>query len=150
MLYIMVCYDNCVIRQICETDYDKYIVMINEFRETSFTKTQFVDTLQYVCPFSEIWVIEYENDIIATGTIIYEKKFIYNNCTLGHIEDVCVKNKYRNFGLGKLIVKYIMNLAKERGCYKVTLDCSEENSHFYEICGMERRGVQMSQLTSNI
>ena len=70
--------DKCIIRKIHESDYENYIVMINEFRETYFTKEQFVDTLWYLNPFSEIWVIEYENDIIATGTILYEKKFIHN------------------------------------------------------------------------
>jgi len=145
----MVNTDNCIIRKLNETDYDKYIVMINEFRETFFTKDNFIETLKYVNAFSEIWVMEYDNDIIATGTIIYEKKFIYNNSSLGHIEDICVKKQYRKFGLGKLIVTFLMNLAKEHGCYKITLDCSEENSHFYKKCGLEKRGIQMSQLTSN-
>ena len=146
----MVCPDKCIIRKIHESDYENYLVMINEFRETVFTKEQFVDTLWYLNPFSEIWVIEYENDIIATGTILYEKKFIHNNSMLGHIEDICVKQQYRKFGIGKMIVQHLMKLAKEIGCYKVTLDCSEANTHFYELCGMVRNGVQMVQLAVNM
>ncbi len=137
------------IRKIQVDDYDKYMVMINEFRETHFTKEQFIRTLQYIDPFSEIWVIESDNDIIATGTIIYEYKLIYNNGILGHIEDICVKEKYRNLGFGKIIVQHLMKLAKEKGCYKVTLVCNENNTFFYEKCGMEKRGLQMSQLTSH-
>jgi len=146
----MVYPDKCIIRKICESDYENYLVMINEFRETFFTKEQFVDTLWYLNPFSEIWVVEYENHIIATGTILYEKKLIHNNGMLAHIEDICVKKEYRKFGIGKMIVQHLIKLAKEFGCYKVTLDCSEANSHFYETCGMVRNGVQMVQLSANI
>ena len=145
----MTFYNNWVVRRLLKEDYNNYSTMINEFRETTFSEEQFIDTLDYLTPHSEIWVIDYENDIIATGTIMYEKKFIYNNSSLAHIEDICVKQDYRKFGFGKLIVKHLMNLAKERGCYKVTLDCSEENSHFYIKCGLEKRGVQMCQLTCN-
>jgi glucosamine-phosphate N-acetyltransferase len=142
--------EKCIIRKVTESDYEKYIVMINEFRETGFTKEQFNETLNYMNAFSEIYVIDYGNDIIATGTIIYEKKFIYDNASLAHIEDICVKSTYRKFGLGKLIVKHLMQVAKDCGCYKVTLVCNEDNSHFYEKCGLEKRGFQMAQLTSNI
>jgi glucosamine-phosphate N-acetyltransferase len=138
-----------IIRKVELTDYEQYIVMINEFRETVFSKEQFIETLNYMQPFSQIYVIEYENDIIATGTIIYEKKFIFNNSTLAHIEDICVKSAYRNYGIGKLIVNHLMHIAKDKGCYKVTLDCNEHNSHFYEKCGLEKRGFQMCQLTCN-
>ena len=137
------------IRKIHFDDYEKYMIMINEFRETYFTKEQFELTLQYMDPFSEIWIIEKNNDFIATGTIIYEQKLIYNNGILAHIEDICVKEKYRNSGFGKIIVRHLMELAKEKGCYKVTLVCNENNTYFYEKCGMEKRGFQMSQLTSH-
>jgi glucosamine-phosphate N-acetyltransferase len=141
--------DKCIIRKINETDYDNYLVMINEFRETFFTKAQFEETLTYMMPYSEIWIIEYKDQIVSTGSVIYEKKFIHNNSSLGHIEDICVKKEYRKFGLGKLIVQHLMNQAKKMGCYKVTLDCNEENSHFYEKCGLEKKGFQMCQLTRN-
>ena len=139
---------NYNIRKLTNLDYNKYLVMINEFRTTVFTEEQFIETLQYIKPFSEIWVIEKDDDIIATGTIIYEKKFIFNCVKLAHIEDVCVKEKYRKFGFGKKIVNHLMNEAKKQECYKVTLVCNESNIGFYENCGMEMRGVQMSQLTS--
>uniref|UniRef100_A0A6C0ESA0 N-acetyltransferase domain-containing protein n=1 Tax=viral metagenome TaxID=1070528 RepID=A0A6C0ESA0_9ZZZZ len=141
--------NNYIIRKLNKDDYDKYLIMINEFRETEFTKEKFIETLNYIQPFSEIWVIEYEDDIISTGTILYETKFIYNNGKLAHIEDICVKKQYRKTGLGKIIVNHLMKVAKEQSCYKVTLVCNESNANFYKKCGMENRGLQMSQLTSN-
>jgi hypothetical protein len=70
---------DCVIRKLRESDYDSYLVIINEFRETFFTKKQFEDTLTYMMPYSEIWIIEYKHEIVATGSVVYEKKFIHNN-----------------------------------------------------------------------
>lgn len=43
-----------------------------------------------------------------------------------------------------------MKVAKEKGVYKVTLVCNENNVEFYKKCNLEKRGVQMSQITSNI
>jgi len=138
-----------IFRKININDYEKYSIMINEFRETSFTYEQFIETLNYILPFSEIWIIEYNNDIIATGTIIYEKKFIYNNSILCHIEDICVKQSYRKLGIGKLLINKLMKNAKDKGCYKVSLTCNKENTYFYKKCGLEERGYQMSKLTIN-
>lgn len=138
------------IRQLTLNDYEKYKILINEFRKTEYTKIQFENTLDYINNFSEIWIIEYNSDIITTGTIIYEKKFIYNNSILGHIEDICVKEEYKKMGFGKKMVKYLMTRAKEKGVYKITLDCNENNIEFYKKCNLENRGYQMSQISINI
>lgn len=138
---------DCCIRLLNLNDYQKYLPLINEFRSTKFTKEQFVETLDLINKSSEIWIIEKDDDLIATGTIIYESKFIFNISKVAHIEDICVKSKYRGQGFGKLMVKHLVELSKINKCYKVVLECSEDNSHFYEKCGFEKRGLQMSQLT---
>jgi glucosamine-phosphate N-acetyltransferase len=38
-----------------------------------------------------------------------------------------------------------MELAKERNCYKVILDCTKNISGFYEKIGFEKHGIQMSK-----
>jgi len=138
--------DFCI-RLLNVNDYQKYLPLINEFRSTQFTKEQFVETLDLINRSSEIWIIEKDDDLIATGTIIYESKFIFNISKVAHIEDICVQSKYRGQGFGKLMVKHLVELSKNNKCYKVVLECSEDNSHFYEKCGFEKRGLQMSQLT---
>ena len=135
-----------LIRKLTATDYNSFFKLINDFRETTFTKEQFINTLNKINQNSDIIVIEYNNELIATGTIIYENKFIFNICTLGHIEDVCIKKEFRNNSLGKIIINYLITLAKEHKCYKVVLDCSDSNCGFYEKCNFERRGNQMSIL----
>lgn len=46
--------------------------------------------------------------------------------------------------MGLYVVEHLSNVAREAGAYKVTLDCSVENVPFYQKCGYEIKGVQMS------
>ena len=139
-----------LIRKLNENDYNSYLVLINEFRKTNFTKDQFIKTLESINKNSVIWVIEKDNELIATGTIIYEEKFIFNISKVGHIEDICVKEKFRMNNFGKIIVNYLIEQARINKCYKVVLECGEQNIIFYTKCGFEQRGVQMSQLCEKI
>ena len=133
-------------RKLISADYNKFYRMIQDFRPTEFTENQFIQTLSKIENSSEIWIIEENNEIIATGTIIYEHKFIFNLAVYAHIEDICVKKEYRRKGIGKLIVKKLIERAQEMKCYKITLDCSNNNVEFYKRNGFEVRGNQMSQL----
>jgi glucosamine-phosphate N-acetyltransferase len=138
-----------IIRKLTKDDYESFLIIINEFRETQFTKKQFYKTLENVKTYSEIWIIENNSEIIAIGTIIYEEKFIHNIGLVGHIEDICVKSKYRKLGLGKKIVEHLLQEAKNKNCYKIILDCSEENKKFYENCGFKQNSIQMSVYNTN-
>jgi glucosamine-phosphate N-acetyltransferase len=137
-------------RPLTYSDYEQYVSVINEFRKTEFTAQQFNDVLDYVKKTGDIWIYVEEGKILATGTIFFERKLIFNTCTLAHIEDVCVISEKRGLGLGKKMVKYLFEQAKARGCYKVTLDCNDHNVGFYESCGLGKRGNQMCELISNL
>jgi glucosamine-phosphate N-acetyltransferase len=94
----------------------------------------------------EIYVIELESELIATCTIIFEPKLIFDGCTYAHIEDVCVLGKYRKRGIGSQLMGQIVDLCKGRNCKKITLVCNPPNIHFYQLSSFEQRGVQMSIL----
>jgi glucosamine-phosphate N-acetyltransferase len=136
-----------IIRKLNIYDYDQFLILIKQFRPTEFTKQQFLDRMNYIKNYSDIWVIEENKQLVATATIIYEQKFIHNLCILAHVEDVCVREDFRGKGFGKILMNHLEQQAKEKGCYKITLVCSQENSEFYEKCDLEVRGLQMSQLT---
>jgi glucosamine-phosphate N-acetyltransferase len=135
-----------MIRKLRIHDYDSFYPLINDFRSTEFTKEKFIEIFNEIHKSSEIWVIEEDSKLIATATIQYEYKYIFNTCILAHIEDVCIKKEYRNKGLGKEIVRFLVKKAQEKGSYKITLDCSKDNVGFYEKCGFEKRGQQMTIL----
>ena len=138
-------------RELTTSDYNQYKLIINEFRPTEFTEEEFIDILSNIKKTSEIWIIiDEKGSFIAIGTIIFEYKFIFNTCIYAHIEDVCVSEKYRDQGFGKKMILKLFERAKEKECYKVTLDCADHNIIFYEKCGLEKRGNQMCQLISNL
>ena len=135
-------------RPLSTADYAEYHSLINEFRPTTFTEDQFRQTLDFLQRSGTVWVYEEGGVLLATGTVFYERKFIFNVCTYAHIEDVCVRATHRRLGLGKRLLRHIVS--QSRDCYKITLDCANENVPFYESCGLERRGNQMCQLLGNL
>jgi glucosamine-phosphate N-acetyltransferase len=89
--------------------------------------------------------------IVGTGSIFIEKKMIRNCGLCGHIEDIVVDSKCRGKNVGLWIIENLVHIAKQVGCYKVILDCSEKNVRFYENCGFVRKEIQMVQyLTSKL
>jgi len=135
------------IRKVDESDYESFFQLIRQFRETSFSFEQFVEILKQIRLWGEIWVLlNTDGQLVATGTIYYEQKFIFNCAKLAHIEDVCVNVAERRKGYGKQLVLFLKEEAQRNGCYKVTLDCTDSNIAFYESCGFEKRGNQMSTL----
>ena len=97
-------------------------------------------------PYSTTFVIEdkAKHKIIACITVLIEQKFTHSCSRVGHIEDVVTHNNYRGKGLGKLIVDYAVNYAKQNGCYKVILDCNDDNIPFYTKCGFKKKENQMA------
>jgi len=82
--------------------------------------------------------------VIATGSIFIENKFIHKLGKVGHIEDVVVREGLRNFGYGSRMIQHLINYAKEKGCYKVILDCSFDNLEFYKKMGFEHKDAHMA------
>ena len=74
--------------------------------------------------------------ILATSSVIIESKFLHCGSKVGHIEDVVVDKNTRGSGLGQKIVQHCIDYARNAGCYKVILDCSNKNVPFYINCGM--------------
>lgn len=93
---------------------------------------------------TEIWIIEDNNKIIASASLFLEQKIIHECGVVGHLEDVVIDEKYRSIGLGKFIICKMINIAKERGCYKLIGDCKSELVEFYKKNGFESNSVQIS------
>jgi glucosamine-phosphate N-acetyltransferase len=81
--------------------------------------------------------INNKNKIIGTGTVLIEPKFISEGGIAAHIEDFATNKKYERNGIGRSIIKEIINYSKKRNCYKIILDCSEDNVNFYNKFGFE-------------
>ena len=94
-------------------------------------------------PIYTIFVAEDEGKIIGTATLLLERKFIHAGGIVGHIENVVVKKEYQRQGIGGKLVAHAIVYAKENACYKVILDCSEQNVSFYEKFGFKKHEICM-------
>ena len=83
-----------------------------------------------------------EKTIVATSTIIIEKKLRYKRLCC-YIEDVGVHPKYRGLGYGKEIVSYCIDMAKKNNCYKIKLNCDSKLLGFYENIGFKEAGMHL-------
>ncbi|TXT08727.1 hypothetical protein VHUM_02855 [Vanrija humicola] len=90
-------------------------------------------------------VVEKATDqIVASGTLIVERKFIHAAGLAGHIEDIVVSPNAQGRGLGVTLVTGLREMATRLNCYKVILDCKDPKVGFYEKCGFDLRGRQMA------
>ncbi|BDQ31359.1 MAG: GNAT family N-acetyltransferase [Nitrosopumilus sp.] len=84
-----------------------------------------------------IAVAELDGKIVGTTTLLIEQKFIHDGGVVGHIEDVVVNKDYHGQKIGEKIMKYVLEIAKNRGCYKTILDCTDDVKPFYEKLGFK-------------
>ncbi|KAG6362334.1 hypothetical protein INS49_010564 [Diaporthe citri] len=90
-------------------------------------------------------VIEHEGQIVGTGTLVVERKFIHDLGTVAHVEEISIRKEYQSKGLGLKLLNALSSVAKSVGCYKSKLGCSEANEAFYVKCGYEKGGRVMSE-----
>ncbi|EGD74192.1 hypothetical protein PTSG_06202 [Salpingoeca rosetta] len=82
--------------------------------------------------------------LVGCGTILVEPKFIHAGGFVAHLEDLVIERGLRSKGLGSWIVNSLMKVAEERGCYKMLVDCSEENVPFYKKNNFKHKGTCMT------
>ncbi len=66
-----------------------------------------------------------------------------------YIDDLCVDETCRGQGLGKALYAAAVALARQRGCYNVTLNvwsCNQSALRFYESLGLTPQKIGMEQI----
>ena len=66
-----------------------------------------------------------------------------------YIDDLCVQSEYRGKGICKTLYNYVLGVAKEKGCYHLTLNVWHLNKNavkFYEKLGMSPLKTTMEQI----
>ena len=81
-----------------------------------------------------------EGNVLGYASIHYLKKITRKS---GIIEDVVVKENQRGKGIGKLLVKNLIEKAKKNNCDKIILSSSEKNLKFYEKLGFQKNEFEM-------
>lgn len=127
--------------------YKNYLDLLSELSHVSSTHFKiFRSNLKNILnnPFHYIFVIEHNSKIVASITLLIEQKIIHNFKNVGHIEDLVVKKEYRNKKLGKKLIQFCIDFAKDSNCYKIILNCSDAVLPFYKKLGFNNSNNQMS------
>jgi glucosamine-phosphate N-acetyltransferase len=84
-----------------------------------------------------------DGEIIGMTTLLIEQKLIHDGGKVGHIEDVVTRKGFEGMGVASAVINKALGIAKETGCYKVILDCSEKNVPFYEKLNFKKHEYSM-------
>jgi glucosamine-phosphate N-acetyltransferase len=137
------------IRFLTNDDYYKnYLNLLEQLTCTNkdtITYEKFSHFVNSLNSFHVVYVIENDNKIIATGTIIIEPKLIHGCQYVGHIEDIVVDKEHAGKKIGKCIVDKLVEYGKSMNCYKIILDCSNDVEQFYTKCGFMKKGNCMGK-----
>lgn len=84
-----------------------------------------------------------ENDGQAFGLALYFRIYsTWQGRPALYVEDLFVDDSARGMGVGTALMRTLARIAKEKGCSKLELSVSSENTAraFYEGLGMSRKG----------
>lgn len=96
-----------------------------------------VDEADHVLGYAFCIMQQHENDNILTDI-----RTLY-------IDDLCVEEALRGQHIGRQIYEYVLDYARECGCYNVTLNvwnCNPPAMAFYEKCGLVPYKVGMEKI----
>ena len=89
-------------------------------------------------PNHKIFVAVKDEKVVGSTTLLIEPKFIHKGGLVGHIEDVVVSKDFQGRGIGEKLIEVSLDFAKNSGCYKTILDCSDDVKPFYEKIGFKK------------
>ena len=139
--------EEVTIRELKEDDIQKgFLKTLDTLRQTSsITQEKALEIFKEIKinPKHIIIIAELNGEIIGTTTLLVEPKFIHQGGKVGHIEDVVVRKEFQGRKIGQKIIKFVLQIAKNQGCYKTILDCSDDVKSFYEEIGFKQHSNEL-------
>ena len=136
-----------IIREIIESDLENgFLESLDNLRQSSNLKQNSARNILKKIFENEdhvIHVAEVDGKIVGSTTLLIEQKFIHEGGIVGHIEDVVVKKEFEGQGIGMNLVLSLLDVAKERKCYKTILNCENGLISFYEKIGFKQKSNEM-------
>jgi len=134
-----------IFRNIEKKDLDQVFVLLNQLKQIE------IDTIDKDKAWSDFInntgsnsvVGLYNNKIVAYGSVVVENKI--RGEVAGHIEDIVVDSEVRGKMIGVSLIKELIKVAKNKGCYRITLFCKETLVNFYGRNGFEVNSVVMKK-----
>jgi len=136
-----------IIRELEEKDFENgFLTTLDVLRETSsMSEDKALEIFKKIKSNPEhiIIIAEIEGRVIGSTTLLIEPKFIHQGGVVGHIEDVVVDKKFQGKKIGEKIITHVLEIAKNHGCYKTILDCSDSVKPFYEKLGFKHNSNEL-------
>lgn len=99
-----------------------------------------------------IFVADENGEILGYAFCVFQQPINSNILTdikTLYIDDLCVDERVRGKHIGTALYEYVLDFAKQNGCYNITLNVWAFNRSamkFYEKCGMLKRNIYMEQI----
>jgi len=124
----------------------KHYLQYKTLIDSNITEEFFCDFIDNVLNKDHIIIILEDDDenMVGSGTLFIEKKLTYGGCNMGHIENILIDDKYRGNGYGEKIVNKLLEICREKKCYRVDLNCSSELENFYKKNGFNKKHICMN------
>lgn len=122
---------------------DKYLDLISELKPTTINVIELKNILESLPNNHKIFVIEKDNKILGSITLILERKIIHNGKSVLHIEDLVIKTGHRGLKLGSTLLNFAIKYGENNNCYKIILNCSLDVKDFYSKCNFMETNIQM-------
>ena len=94
-------------------------------------------------PSYHLYVACVGDDVVGTFALLVMDNLGHLGRPSAIVEDVAVDPQFQKRGIGRTMIKFAMNRAREAGCYKMTLSSASNrrDAHrFYESLGFDRHG----------
>ena len=134
-----------IFRNIEKKDLDQVFVLLNQLKKIDIDNIDkdkaWSDFINNTGSNSVVGL--YNDKIVAYGSVVVENKV--RGEVAGHIEDIVVDSEVRGKMIGVSLIKELIKVAKNKGCYRVTLFCKETLVNFYGRNGFEVNNVVMKK-----
>ena len=91
-----------------------------------------------------VYVATVNGSVVGTFALLVMDNLAHLGTPSAIVEDVCVDDQLHRLGIGRAMMRFAMEFARERGCYKLALssNTSRERAHtFYHSLGFEQHGL---------
>ena len=138
-----------LLRQVCNVHYQGRPDL---FRPdgTKYTPDQLTELIEDDS--RPIFVANTENGVKGYAFCVF-KQHLHDTCVTDiktlYIDDLCVDELCRGQHIGRQLYEYVLQFARESGCYNVTLNvwsCNPSSIQFYESCGLVPQKIGMEKI----
>lgn len=129
-----------VVERLKREDLPKYKALIDEAFDGSQELDKYLSYDENSSAYQVI-VLKEKEDIVATVTMYKLNLFTFSFQPTIELFNLAVKKEYRRHNLGKILIEYVIDYAKDNGYKTIHLTCleSEKEVHaFYENVGFKR------------